>query len=177
VDGRVYRAAIRGSAARLALRGSYSDAEIQYHNRRDHIAAFAGCAGSCSSAQRDPELERQARNLTGAVFAIDHYRGLNWIHHSGEMGGVSSGTQPLSRSALSTLVTCNCVGSMKSHGDGQAGRRPLLGGGIYASREDDFCATASSLPATTLKRTWGRTGARTMEPSESFKSATISWSW
>lgn len=43
---------------------------------------------------------------------IDHYRGLNWIHHSGEWVGYRAALSRFPDQHFSTLVTCNCIGSM-----------------------------------------------------------------
>ena len=43
---------------------------------------------------------------------LDHYRGLNWIHHSGEWVGYRAALSRFPDQHFSTLVLCNCVGSM-----------------------------------------------------------------
>ena len=43
---------------------------------------------------------------------LDHYRGLKWIHHSGEWVGYRAALSRFPDQHFSTLVTCNCVGSM-----------------------------------------------------------------
>jgi len=43
---------------------------------------------------------------------LDHYRGLNWIHHSGEWVGYRAALSRFPDQHFSTLITCNCVGSM-----------------------------------------------------------------
>ena len=43
---------------------------------------------------------------------LDHYRGLNWIHHSGEWVGYRAALSRFPDQHFSTLVTCNCIGSM-----------------------------------------------------------------
>jgi CubicO group peptidase (beta-lactamase class C family) len=43
---------------------------------------------------------------------LDHYRGLNWVHHSGEWVGYRAALSRFPDQHFSTLVTCNCVGSM-----------------------------------------------------------------
>jgi len=48
----------------------------------------------------------------GMGLFIDHYRGLNWIHHSGEWVGYRAALSRFPDQHFSTLVTCNCVGSM-----------------------------------------------------------------
>src|SRR5579862_9711205 len=43
---------------------------------------------------------------------LDHYRGLNWVHHSGEWVGYRAALSRFPDQHFSTLVTCNCIGSM-----------------------------------------------------------------
>lgn len=43
---------------------------------------------------------------------LDHYRGFNWIHHSGEWVGYRAALSRFPDQHFSTLVTCNCIGSM-----------------------------------------------------------------
>ena len=43
---------------------------------------------------------------------LDHYRGLNWIHHSGEWVGYRAALSRFPDQHFSTLITCNCVGTM-----------------------------------------------------------------
>ena len=43
---------------------------------------------------------------------LDHYRGLNWIHHSGEWVGYRAALSRFPDQHFSTLITCNCVGDM-----------------------------------------------------------------
>jgi CubicO group peptidase (beta-lactamase class C family) len=43
---------------------------------------------------------------------LDHYSGLNWIHHSGEWVGYRAALSRFPDQHFSTLITCNCVGSM-----------------------------------------------------------------
>ncbi len=48
----------------------------------------------------------------GMGIFVDHYRGLNWLHHSGEWVGYRAALSHFPEQHFSTLVTCNCVGSM-----------------------------------------------------------------
>jgi CubicO group peptidase (beta-lactamase class C family) len=59
--------------------------------------------GTLNSGQRIPY---------GMGLFIDHYRGLNWIHHSGEWVGYRAALSRFPEQRFSTLITCNCVGSM-----------------------------------------------------------------
>ena len=144
--------AIRGSAAR-------SPFEVPILMLRSNTTTVATISllllvalVPASSAQRDPELERQARNLTGAVFAIDHYRGLNWIHHSGEWVGYRAALSHFPDQHFSTLVTCNCVGSMNPMGMAKRVADLYLEEEFTRAEKTTSAQTASSLPATTLKR-------------------------
>ncbi|MGB8914131.1 MAG: serine hydrolase domain-containing protein, partial [Candidatus Sulfotelmatobacter sp.] len=48
----------------------------------------------------------------GMGIFVDHYRGLNWLHHSGEWVGYRAALSRFPDQHFATLVTCNCVGSM-----------------------------------------------------------------
>jgi len=52
----------------------------------------------------------------GMGLFIDHYRGLNWIHHSGEWVGYRAAFSRFPDQHFSTILTCNCVGSMDPMG-------------------------------------------------------------
>lgn len=43
---------------------------------------------------------------------MDHYRGLNWVHHSGEWVGYRAAFSRFPDQHFATLLLCNCVGSM-----------------------------------------------------------------
>ena len=43
---------------------------------------------------------------------LDHYRGLNWVRHSGEWVGYRAALSRFPDQHFATLVTCNCVGRM-----------------------------------------------------------------
>jgi CubicO group peptidase (beta-lactamase class C family) len=49
----------------------------------------------------------------GMGIFIDHYRGLNWWHHSGEWVGYRAALSHFPDQHFSTLITCNCIGSME----------------------------------------------------------------
>jgi CubicO group peptidase (beta-lactamase class C family) len=52
----------------------------------------------------------------GMGLFIDHYRGLNWIHHSGEWVGYRAAFSRFPDQHFSTILTCNCVGDMNPMG-------------------------------------------------------------
>jgi CubicO group peptidase (beta-lactamase class C family) len=43
---------------------------------------------------------------------LDNYRGLDWIHHSGEWVGYRAAISRFPEQHFSTLLACNCIGSM-----------------------------------------------------------------
>jgi CubicO group peptidase (beta-lactamase class C family) len=43
---------------------------------------------------------------------LDNYRGLDWTHHSGEWVGYRAAMSRFPDQHFSTLITCNCIGSM-----------------------------------------------------------------
>jgi CubicO group peptidase (beta-lactamase class C family) len=48
----------------------------------------------------------------GMGLFIDRYRGLRWIHHSGEWVGYRAALSRFPDQQFSTLIACNCVGNM-----------------------------------------------------------------
>lgn len=52
----------------------------------------------------------------GMGLFIDRYRGLKWIHHSGEWVGYRAAFSRFPDQHFSTLLTCNCIGSMNPMG-------------------------------------------------------------
>ena len=75
----------------------------------------------------------------GMGIFIDHYRGLNWIHHSGEWVGYRTALSRFPDQHFSTIVMCNCVGSM----DPMAMARQVAD--LYLA--DDFARAAKTIPA------------------------------
>ena len=88
----------------------------------------------------------------GMGLFIDHYRGLNWIHHSGEWVGYRAALSHFPDQHFSTLVTCNCVGSMNPMGMAKRVADLYLEEEFTRAEKTTSAQTASSLPATTLKR-------------------------
>ena len=81
---------------------------------------------------------------------LDHYRGLNWIHHSGEWVGYRAALSRFPDQHFSTLVTCNCIGSMSPM------TLALRVADIYLadefSRTEKAASTASAVPDASLKQ-------------------------
>ena len=83
---------------------------------------------------------------------IDHYRGLNWIHHSGEWVGYRAALSHFPDQHFSTLVTCNCVGSMNPMAMAKRVADIYLADEFARTEKTTPAATASSRPATDLKQ-------------------------
>ena len=88
----------------------------------------------------------------GMGLFIDHYRGLNWFHHSGEWVGYRAALSHFPDQHFSTLVTCNCVGSMNPMGMAKRVADLYLEKEFTRAEKTTSAHSASSLPATTLKR-------------------------
>jgi len=88
----------------------------------------------------------------GMGLFIDHYRGLNWFHHSGEWVGYRAALSHFPDQHFSTLVTCNCVGSMSPMGMAKRVADLYLEKEFTRAEKTTSAHSSSSLPATTLKR-------------------------
>ena len=88
----------------------------------------------------------------GMGLFIDHYRGLNWFHHSGEWVGYRAALSHFPDQHFSTLVTCNCVGSMNPMGMAKRLADLYLEKEFTRAEKTTSAHSSSSLPATTLKR-------------------------
>ena len=88
----------------------------------------------------------------GMGLFIDHYRGLNWFHHSGEWVGYRAALSHFPDQHFSTLVTCNCVGSMNPMGMAKRVADLYLEKEFTRAEKTTSAHSSSSLPATTLKR-------------------------
>jgi len=83
---------------------------------------------------------------------LDHYRGLNWIHHSGEWVGYRAALSRFPDQHFSTLVTCNCVGSMSPMTMAQRVADIYLGDEFARAEKVASATRVSSVPASTLKQ-------------------------
>ncbi len=86
----------------------------------------------------------------GMGLFIDRYRGLKWIHHSGEWVGYRAAFSRFPEQHLSTLLTCNCVGSMNPMSLAkQVADIYLADDFAHAEKKDS--AQAANLPASQLQ--------------------------
>jgi CubicO group peptidase (beta-lactamase class C family) len=83
---------------------------------------------------------------------IDRYRGLNWIHHSGEWVGYRAALSRFPDQHFSTLVTCNCVGSMNPMTMAQRVADVYLVDEFARTERASSAEAAGRVPATTLKQ-------------------------
>ena len=86
----------------------------------------------------------------GMGLFIDHYRGLKWIHHSGEWVGYRAAFSRFPDQHFSTLLTCNCVGSMNPMGLAKQVADIYLADD-FAGTEKANAAQAANVPATDLQ--------------------------
>jgi CubicO group peptidase (beta-lactamase class C family) len=92
----------------------------------------------------------------GMGLFMDHYRGLNWIHHSGEWVGYRAALSRFPDQHFSTLITCNCVGSMNPMAMAKQVADLYLADEFTRAEKTAPVQSASSVPASTLKQYAGR---------------------
>jgi len=83
---------------------------------------------------------------------LDHYRGLNWIHHSGEWVGYRAALSRFPDQHFSTLITCNCVGSMSPMTMAQRVADIYLADESARAEEGPRAKNSSNVPVTRLKQ-------------------------
>lgn len=83
---------------------------------------------------------------------LDHYRGLNWIHHSGEWVGYRAALSRFPDQHFSTLITCNCVGSMSPMTMAQRVADIYLADESARAEKGPFAKNSSNVPVTSLKQ-------------------------
>jgi CubicO group peptidase (beta-lactamase class C family) len=83
---------------------------------------------------------------------LDHYRGLNWIHHSGEWAGYRAALSRFPDQHFSTLVTCNCVGSMSPMMMAQRVADVYLAEEFARAESESSPKTSSNASVTNLKQ-------------------------
>ncbi len=83
---------------------------------------------------------------------LDHYRGLNWIHHSGEWVGYRAALSRFPDQHFSTLITCNCVGSMSPMTMAQRVADIYLADESARVEKRPFATNSSNVPVTNLKQ-------------------------
>lgn len=87
----------------------------------------------------------------GMGLFIDHYRGLNWIHHSGEWVGYRAALSRFPEQHFSTIVTCNCIGSMDPMGMAKRVADLYLADDFALVEKPSSVESASAVPAATLQ--------------------------
>ncbi|HVO60766.1 MAG TPA: serine hydrolase domain-containing protein [Terriglobales bacterium] len=87
----------------------------------------------------------------GMGLYIDHYRGLRWIHHSGEWVGYRAAFSRFPEQHFSTLLTCNCIGSMNPMGLAKQVADIYLADD-FGQAEKANAAQAANVPATELQQ-------------------------
>jgi CubicO group peptidase (beta-lactamase class C family) len=85
---------------------------------------------------------------------IDRYRGLNWIHHAGEWVGYRAAFSRFPDQHFSTLLLCNCVGSMSPTALAKQVADVYLAD-EFARVQKPSSASGSSVPASDLKQYTG----------------------
>jgi len=88
----------------------------------------------------------------GMGLFIDHYRGLNWIHHSGEWVGYRAALSRFPDQHFSTLVTCNCVGSMNPMTMAKRVADVYLANEFARAEKTSPAQSATALPATAFSQ-------------------------
>ncbi|MGB8063475.1 MAG: serine hydrolase domain-containing protein [Candidatus Sulfotelmatobacter sp.] len=83
---------------------------------------------------------------------LDHYRGLNWIHHSGEWVGYRAALSRFPDQHFSTLVMCNCVGSMSPMTMALRVADVYLAEEFSRTEKASSAKPASTVPDATLKQ-------------------------
>jgi CubicO group peptidase (beta-lactamase class C family) len=87
---------------------------------------------------------------------LDHYRGLKWVHHSGEWVGYRAALSRFPDQHFSTLITCNCVGSMSPMNMALRVTDIYLADEFARTEKASSAKTTPSLPASALKPYAGR---------------------
>jgi len=88
----------------------------------------------------------------GMGLFIDHYRGLNWIHHAGEWVGYRAAFSRFPDQHFSTLLLCNCVGSMSPTAMAKQVADVYLGGEFARAPKANSAGSGTSTPASNLKQ-------------------------
>lgn len=86
---------------------------------------------------------------------LDHYRGLNWIHHSGEWVGYRAALSRFPDQHFSALVLCNCVGSMSPMTMALRVADVYLADAMAQAEKAAAPKTASQVPVTELRQYGG----------------------
>jgi CubicO group peptidase (beta-lactamase class C family) len=87
----------------------------------------------------------------GMGLFIDHYRGLNWIHHAGEWVGYRAAFSRFPEQHFSTLLLCNCVGSMSPTAMAKQVADVYLASEFTRAQTTNSARSVSTVPASDLK--------------------------
>jgi hypothetical protein len=88
----------------------------------------------------------------GMGLFIDHYRGLNWTHHSGEWVGYRAALSRFPDQQFSTLITCNCVGDMNPMAMAKQVADLYLADEFVRAEKRSVAEAAPTVSASALKR-------------------------
>lgn len=91
----------------------------------------------------------------GMGIFIDRYRGLNWWHHSGEWVGYRAALSHFPDQHFSTLVLCNCVGSMEPMRMAKRVADLYLDGDFAPAEKPNSAENSVAVPAATLQHYTG----------------------
>jgi CubicO group peptidase (beta-lactamase class C family) len=83
---------------------------------------------------------------------LDQYRGLSWIHHSGEWVGYRAALSRFPGQHFSTLITCNCVGDMSPMTMALRVADVYLADEFARAEKTGSVKSASNVDASTLKQ-------------------------
>jgi CubicO group peptidase (beta-lactamase class C family) len=91
----------------------------------------------------------------GMGLFIDHYRGLNWIHHAGEWVGYRAAFSRFPDQHFSTLLLCNCVGSMSPTAMAKQVADVYLASDFLGVQKTTSARSTSTVPVSDLKQYTG----------------------
>ncbi len=92
----------------------------------------------------------------GMGIFVDRYRGLNWLHHSGEWVGYRAALSRFPDQHFATLVTCNCVGSMNPMVMAKRVADIYLADEFARAEQVSSVRSTFSVPAANLKKYVGK---------------------
>jgi CubicO group peptidase (beta-lactamase class C family) len=92
----------------------------------------------------------------GMGLFIDRYRGQKWIHHSGEWVGYRAAFSRFPDQHFSTLLTCNCIGSMNPMGMAKQVADIYLANEFAQAEKASAAQPAANVPAAELQQYVGK---------------------
>ena len=113
----------------------------------------------------------------GMGLFIDRYRGLNWIHHSGEWVGYRAALSRFPDQHFSTLITCNCVGSMNPMTMAKQVADVYLANELAKAEKMSSAQSGTAMPPATLRQYAGTYWSEKTERCENSWCTTANWSW